>query len=87
MLTALQHKTLSLIHRHVSESGRPPSYRELAKQIGDATSKSTVHRLIIALEERGFIRRLPHRARALEVVRLPPDLKNGCCPTCGRSYA
>ncbi|WP_137392023.1 transcriptional repressor LexA [Rhodoligotrophos defluvii] len=70
MLTRKQHELLMFIHERLKEAGVPPSFEEM-KEALDLRSKSGIHRLITALEERGFIRRLPHRARALEVVRLP----------------
>ena len=70
MLTAKQHELLLFIQRKLEESGISPSFEEM-KEALDLKSKSGVHRLISALEERGFIRRLPNRARALEVVKLP----------------
>src|SRR3712207_3472692 len=70
MLTRKQHELLRFIHERVRESGVPPSFDEM-KDALDLKSKSGIHRLITALEERGFIRRLPNRARALEVIRLP----------------
>jgi repressor LexA len=70
MLTRKQHELLMFIHERLKEAGVPPSFEEM-KEALDLRSKSGIHRLISALEERGFIRRLPHRARALEVVRLP----------------
>lgn len=70
MLTAKQHELLMLIHDRLKETGVPPSFEEM-KEALDLRSKSGIHRLITALEERGFIRRLPHRARALEVLKLP----------------
>ena len=70
MLTRKQHELLRYIHGHLSETGVSPSFEEM-KDALDLKSKSGVHRLISALEERGFIRRLPNRARALEVVRMP----------------
>ncbi len=70
MLTKKQHELLMFIHRRLEESGVSPSFDEM-KDALDLKSKSGIHRLITALEERGFIRRLAHRARALEVVRLP----------------
>ena len=68
MLTKKQQQLLTFIDQRVSESGVSPSFEEMKEALG-LKSKSGVHRLITALEERGFIRRLPHRARALEVVR------------------
>ena len=70
MLTRKQHELLRFIHERLRESGIPPSFDEM-KEALDLKSKSGIHRLITALEERGFIRRLPNRARALEVIRLP----------------
>ena len=73
MLTAKQHELLLFIQRKLEESGISPSFEEM-KEALDLKSKSGVHRLISALEERGFIRRLPNRARALEVLRQPEDV-------------
>ena len=70
MLTRKQNELLRFIHERLKESGVPPSFDEM-KDALDLRSKSGIHRLIMALEERGFIRRLPNRARALEVLRLP----------------
>ncbi|MCG2839686.1 transcriptional repressor LexA [Sandaracinobacter sp. RS1-74] len=70
MLTSKQHELLLFIHRRLAETGVSPSFEEM-KEALDLKSKSGVHRLIGALEERQFLRRLPNRARALEVVRLP----------------
>lgn len=70
MLTKKQSELLQFIHARLQESGVPPSFDEM-KEALDLRSKSGIHRLILALEERGFIRRLPNRARALEVLRLP----------------
>jgi repressor LexA len=72
MLTAKQHELLQFIQRRLEESGISPSFEEM-KEALDLKSKSGVHRLISALEERGFIRRLPNRARALEVLRQPEN--------------
>lgn len=72
MLTAKQHELLQFIQRRLEESGISPSFEEM-KEALDLKSKSGVHRLISALEERGFIRRLPNRARALEVIKQPED--------------
>ena len=74
MLTRKQHELLCFINDRLSEGGVSPSFEEM-KEALDLKSKSGVHRLISALEERGFIRRLPNRARALEVLRLPEGLK------------
>ena len=70
MLTRKQHELLHFIHERVQETGVPPSFDEM-KDALDLKSKSGIHRLITALEERGFIRRLPNRARALEVIKMP----------------
>lgn len=70
MLTRKQMELLRFIHERLTENGVPPSFDEM-KEALDLKSKSGIHRLILALEERGFIRRLPNRARALEVIRLP----------------
>ena len=70
MLTRKQLELLRFIHGRLSEAGVPPSFDEM-KDALDLRSKSGIHRLITALEERGFIRRLPNRARALEVLRMP----------------
>jgi repressor LexA len=70
MLTKKQHELLMFIHERIKETGVSPSFDEM-KEALDLASKSGIHRLITALEERGFLRRLPHRARALEVVKLP----------------
>src|SRR5688500_17398464 len=70
MLTRKQHELLLFIHERLKEHGVPPSFDEM-KDALDLASKSGIHRLITALEERGFIRRLPNRARALEVIKLP----------------
>jgi repressor LexA len=70
MLTRKQHDLLCFIHDRLAESGVSPSFEEMKAAL-DLKSKSGVHRLISALEERNFIRRLPNRARALEVVRMP----------------
>ncbi|RDE07970.1 transcriptional repressor LexA [Pelagibacterium lacus] len=73
MLTRKQHELLMFIHERMKESGIPPSFDEM-KEALDLKSKSGIHRLITALEERGFIRRLPNRARALEVIKLPDSM-------------
>ena len=70
MLTRKQHELLMFVHQRLKESGIPPSFDEM-KDALDLRSKSGIHRLIKALEERGFIRRLPNRARAIEVIKLP----------------
>ncbi|GGC21284.1 LexA repressor [Novosphingobium marinum] len=73
MLTRKQHELLRFIQTKLEETGISPSFEEM-KEALDLKSKSGVHRLISALEERGFIRRLPNRARALEVLRQPEDV-------------
>lgn len=73
MLTKKQYELLMLIDQRLKASGIPPSYDEMKDALGLA-SKSGIHRLITGLEERGFIRRLPHRARALEVLKMPENL-------------
>lgn len=73
MLTKKQLDLLDFIHKRVQRDGVPPSFDEM-KEALDLRSKSGIHRLITALEERGFIRRLAHRARAIEVVKLPESL-------------
>lgn len=73
MLTKKQLDLLAFIHKRVQRDGVPPSFDEM-KEALDLRSKSGIHRLITALEERGFIRRLAHRARALEIVKLPDSM-------------
>lgn len=73
MLTAKQHELLLFIQVRLEETGISPSFEEM-KEALDLKSKSGVHRLISALEERGFLRRLPNRARALEVLKNPEDM-------------
>ena len=70
MLTRKQYELLRFINERLKEAGVPPSFDEM-KEALDLRSKSGIHRLITALEERGFIRRLPNRARAIEVIKLP----------------
>jgi len=84
MLTAKQHELLCFIHERLEISGVSPSFEEMKDALG-LKSKSGVHRLIGALEERGFLQRLPNRARALEVVKLPDggtkvDIQTGSAP-------
>ena len=84
MLTKKQLDLLEFIDRRLQRDGVPPSFDEM-KEALDLRSKSGIHRLITALEERGFIRRLPHRARALEIVKMPDALveksgRNGFTP-------
>jgi len=79
MLTRKQHELLMFIHERIKETGVSPSFDEM-KEALDLASKSGIHRLITALEERGFIRRLAHRARALEVVKLPQQATTAAPP-------
>src|SRR5213078_4467858 len=83
MLTRKQHELLMFIHERIKETGVSPSFDEM-KEALDLASKSGIHRLITALEERGFIRRLAHRARALEVVKMPEQATTAA-PRGGRS--
>lgn len=80
MLTRKQHELLMFINERIKETGVSPSFDEM-KDALDLRSKSGIHRLITALEERGFLRRLPHRARALEILKLPESAS----PSLGRS--
>lgn len=83
MLTAKQKELLLFIHEKIKETGVSPSFDEM-KDALDLASKSGIHRLITALEERGFLRRLAHRARALEVLKLP-DSAAPAAPPRGRA--
>jgi repressor LexA len=83
MLTRKQHELLMFIHERIKETGVSPSFDEM-KDALDLASKSGIHRLITALEERGFLRRLPHRARALEVVKMPQQA-TAAAPPKGRT--
>jgi repressor LexA len=74
MLTAKQHELLHFIQQRLDTSGISPSFEEMKEALG-LKSKSGIHRLISALEERGFLRRLPNRARALEVLKVPEAAK------------
>ncbi len=74
MLTRKQHELLVFIDRHLKQTGFSPSFEEM-KDALQLKSKSGIHRLISALEERGFLQRRHHRARALEVLRLPDDMQ------------
>lgn len=76
MLTQKQKDLLLFIHERLQKTGVPPSFDEM-KDALDLKSKSGIHRLITALVERGFIRRLPHRARAIEVIKLPDVMDSG----------
>ncbi|WP_145135793.1 transcriptional repressor LexA [Roseomonas gilardii] len=80
MLTRKQHELLVFIDRHLRQTGFSPSFEEM-KEALNLRSKSGIHRLITALEERGFLKRRAHRARALEVVRLPDSLAPGKTPS------
>ena len=84
MLTRKQHELLMFVHQRLKEAGVPPSFDEM-KDALDLRSKSGIHRLIKALEERGFIRRLPNRARAIEVLRLPDSMAPGLAAAPPRS--
>ncbi len=76
MLTRKQRDLLEFIHKRMQKDGVPPSFDEM-KEALDLRSKSGIHRLITALEERGFIRRLAHRARAIEIVKMPDAMADG----------
>jgi repressor LexA len=86
MLTKKQYELLMFIHQRIRESGVPPSFDEM-KDALDLRSKSGIHRLITALEERGYIRRLEKRARALEIMRLPENTADGVRPAATRNQA
>ena len=86
MLTKKQYELLMFIHERVRESGIPPSFDEM-KEALDLKSKSGIHRLITALEERGFLRRMEKRARALEVLKLPDNMAETLRPATTRSQA
>ncbi len=86
MLTRKQYELLMFIHERVKEAGVPPSFDEM-KDALDLRSKSGIHRLITALEERGFIRRLPNRARALEVLKLPESISPSLAAQRGRGFS
>lgn len=79
MLTKKQHELLLFIHNRLKKEGVPPSYEEMKNALG-LHSKSGIHRLVNALEERGFLKRLPNRARAIEILRLPDALTPGARP-------
>jgi repressor LexA len=85
MLTRKQYELLRFIHERLKESGIPPSFDEM-KEALDLRSKSGIHRLITALEERGFIRRLPNRARAIEVIKLPESVGHGVATARSRGF-
>jgi repressor LexA len=86
MLTRKQYELLTFIHERIRETGVPPSFDEM-KDALDLKSKSGIHRLITALEERGFLRRMEKRARALEVLRLPDNMAETLRPATTRSQA
>lgn len=81
MVTHKQRELLAFIHKRLQRDGVPPSFDEMKEALG-LRSKSGIHRLITALEERGYIQRLPHRARAIEILRLP----EGLAPTTGAGF-
>jgi len=85
MLTRKQFELLRFVHERLKETGVPPSFDEM-KDALDLRSKSGIHRLITALEERGFIRRLPNRARAIEVIKLPDSVGHGMAATRSRGF-
>jgi repressor LexA len=85
MLTRKQFELLRFIHERLTEAGIPPSFDEM-KDALDLRSKSGIHRLITALEERGFIRRLPNRARAIEVIKLPDSVGHGLGSSRSRGF-
>jgi repressor LexA len=86
MLTRKQYELLVFIHGRLKESGVPPSFDEM-KDALDLRSKSGIHRLIKALEERGFIKRLPNRARAIEVIRLPDSMQSSPATSRSRGFS
>ncbi len=86
MLTRKQYELLMFIHERVRETGIPPSFDEM-KDALDLKSKSGIHRLITALEERGFLRRMEKRARALEIIKLPDNVAETLRPATTRSQA
>jgi repressor LexA len=86
MLTRKQYELLMFIHERVRETGIPPSFDEM-KDALDLKSKSGIHRLITALEERGYLRRMEKRARALEIVKLPENMADTMRPATTRSQA
>ena len=86
LLTRKQHELLVFIDKHLRTTGFSPSFEEM-KEALNLRSKSGIHRLITALEERGFLRRRAHRARALEVIRLPENLAQKRAPTMAQASA
>src|ERR1700747_1043127 len=85
MLTRKQYELLRFISERLKESGVPPSFDEM-KDALDLRSKSGIHRLINALEERGFIRRLPNRARGIEVLKIPESAAHGMVAARSRGF-
>ncbi len=85
MLTRKQYELLRFIHERLKEAGVPPSFDEM-KEALDLRSKSGIHRLITAHEERGFIRRLPNRARAIEVIKLPESIGHSIAGARARGF-
>ena len=86
MLTKKQYELLMFVHERIKEAGVPPSFDEM-KDALDLRSKSGIHRLIKALEERGFIRRLPNRARAVEIIRLPESISPALAAPRSRGFS
>jgi repressor LexA len=86
MLTRKQYELLMFIHERVHETGIPPSFDEM-KEALDLKSKSGIHRLITALEERGFLRRMEKRARAIEIIKLPENVAENIRPATTRSQS
>ena len=86
MLTQKQYELLMFVHERLKETGVPPSFDEM-KDALDLRSKSGIHRLIKALEERGFIKRLPNRARAIDVIRLPESIQPSLAAGRGRRFS
>src|ERR1700710_2811211 len=86
MLTRKQYELLMFIHERIRESGIPPSFDEM-KDALDLKSKSGIHRLITALEGRGFLRRMEKRARALEIMKLPDNVSDTLRPAATRSQS
>lgn len=84
MLTRKQYELLMFIHERVRETGIPPSFDEM-KDALDLKSKSGIHRLITALEERGFLKRMEKRARAIEIIKLPDNVAENLRPAVSRS--
>jgi len=86
MLTRKQHELLMFIDRHLRETGFSPSFEEMKDKL-QLRSKSGIHRLITALEERGFLQRRHHRARALEVIRMPSEVRPRTDQAAGEAHA